>query len=238
MAYFANDGTFKKIGIDVDGVLANFSFAYMHLIIRLTGKNLFPETDWKNPSCWDWDLVAGYTKEERKLAFASIAESNSFNISLEPFHENVTPLRHNMKYLIDNHDVYFVTNRGGRTAKTQTEEWLRRYVAPRGNYGECTAIITGHRVKGLICRALQLDAYIDDNYDNVMDCMIESPTTNTYLLNKSYNAQPPEEDTTDRGEHLVRLYRDVRARIELNRVDSIEKFLERESLLPTVSSPA
>ena len=53
-----------RLGIDVDGVLANFSKGYAELIIELTGKNLFQPGDIEDPPVWDWDILRGYTKEE------------------------------------------------------------------------------------------------------------------------------------------------------------------------------
>ena len=48
-----------------------------------------------------------------------------------------------------------------------------------------TVLITSD--KGAVCRALKLDVYIDDNYDNVVGVGLQSPSTRCYLLNYTYN---------------------------------------------------
>jgi len=56
-----------KLGIDVDGVLADFVTAYKNLYIATTGRDTFNGTP-----CWDFDLAAGYTKEERSVVIKII----------------------------------------------------------------------------------------------------------------------------------------------------------------------
>lgn len=189
-----------KIGFDVDGVLANFIPAYQRLIIELTGKNLFHPDDDKNPPCWDWPQHRGYTNEEVGLAWKSIAADNTFWMSLTPHRDGVGTLRMVYPDLFLRHDLYFITARVGDRAKHQTELWLQAYVAPNLKTPP-TVLISAD--KGGLCRALRLDAYLDDNLDNVNACVSvvrmeadraqlanEKPkfATRVYLLDKSYNS--------------------------------------------------
>lgn len=177
-----------RIGFDVDGVLSHFSPGYQRVIAELTGKDLFQPGDADNPPCWDWDLLRGYTKEERGRAFDHIARHPSFWYDCPPL-SGVHEL-HDSRLLESPHEVYFITNRAGRRVKHQTESWLTRWLELYADIYP-TVIVNGHRTKGLVAKALQLDAYIDDNSDNVMDCFIEAPTCDTRLLNASYNVNLP-----------------------------------------------
>jgi uncharacterized HAD superfamily protein len=96
------------------------------------------------------------------------------------------------------HEVYYITSRPGFRVKQQTEMWLQRHMsAYRAWQHNPTVLIVGHRVKGETAKALGLDCYIDDNLDNVNDCGRVSPTTRTYLLDRSYNQAGMGEEELD-----------------------------------------
>lgn len=206
-----------RIGLDVDGVFADFSSAYMRLIIRLTGRDLFLENDWGHPPCWDWDLMRGYSEDERTLAFDTIATTPDWWFHLLPVGplpcmETPAARMSHAGDVFDAHEVYFISNRVGLHARSQTAQWIKLYMG----IPEPTVLIVGHRVKGSTAKALNLDVYLDDNYDNCTDCLRESPTTRTYLFNRSYNVGPE----INRVEQ-----------VEQRRVHSIQEFLDCEGLL-------
>lgn len=203
-----------RIGFDVDGILADFSQAFMRAIIAASGRDLFHPEDWDNPPCWDWDKFRGYAPSEREAAWETVRQSPDFWFNLGPLDTNVSALARAFEPIDDDHEVYFITQREGVQVRKQTEDWL---IYNLGLMKVPTVLIVGHRVKGVVAKALKLNAYVDDNYDNCVDCVRESPTTRTYLLDRSYN----------RGENSQRVH-DVEAR----RVFTLEGFLHAESLLP------
>lgn len=172
-----------RIGFDIDGVLANFIPAYQALVVKLAGEDRFQPGDDIDPPCWNWPEFRGYSKEVVGEVWKTIMCRSDFWFNLQPIVPNVETLRMLLPTL-SAHDTYYITSRPGLAVKTQTEDWLcgvLRVDQPP------TTLIVGHRVKGIVCKALGLDVYIDDNLDNVIDCLRDSPNTRTYLLDRRYN---------------------------------------------------
>lgn len=173
-----------RIGLDVDGVLADFIPAYQALVVRMTGKDLFKPGDDVNPPCWDWPQFRGYTDTEIKAVWAQIIADPEFWSKLKPL-EGCDTLALCFEALSAEHDLYFITARPGARAKAQSEYWLWANVAGFSNRYPTTVLISP--AKGLCARALKLDAYIDDNLDNALSVASVSPATRTYLLDRNYN---------------------------------------------------
>jgi hypothetical protein len=220
-----------RIGFDVDGVLSHFSPSYQRVIAELTGKDLFLPGDAENPPTWDWDLYRGYTKEERARAFAHISAHRTFWYDCAPL-QGLFELKESR--LIDSdHEIYFITNRAGFRVKHQTESWFSRwldlYVGHTHSDIYPTVCVNGHRSKGLMAKALQLDAYIDDNSDNVMDCLLAAPSCKTVLLNASYNQTlPSAEEWVNKNPSYFGKTSEIERVIELadrSRVSSVGEFL-------------
>jgi 5'(3')-deoxyribonucleotidase len=175
-----------RIGFDIDGVFANFVASYRVWLVQQTGKDLFPPSPLSRWDSWDWDLEVGYTNEERGRTFKAIAESPSFWYGLEPHLDSTETMWMLLHELEHKHDIYFVTNRAGETAKRQTEAWLLKLLPYYKLALSPTVLISSH--KGLVAAALKLDCYVDDNLDNILSVLSESPKTRAYLLNRAYNA--------------------------------------------------
>ncbi len=169
-----------KIGFDVDGVLANFNQAYVDLFIELFEKDLFEPGDANDPPTWHYPQHRGYSDEEVAAVWKVIANDPTFWTCLEEL-DGAEALRRHLVRLVLEHDVYFITSRPGNDAKWQTELWL----TTKMNIVGPTVLISGK--KGLSCAALSLDAYIDDNLDNVLAVAKDSPYTRVYLLDAAYN---------------------------------------------------
>ena len=167
-----------RIGIDVDGVLVDFCQSYQSLIVRETGRDLFtPENNAANPSDWNWDAVAGYTPEEIGKIWTLITDSSSFWKDLKP----LPGIRDALKRVNGHgHDVYYITNRPGKTAKGQTELWLYRHgiTVP-------TVLVAGD--KGPIIKALDLEAFIDDRPDTMKKIPKQAPNCRMFVRDMSYN---------------------------------------------------
>jgi 5'(3')-deoxyribonucleotidase len=176
-----------RIGLDIDGVLADFSSAYQKRIVQITGKDLFLPGDAEDAPTWNWDTLRGYTKEERRATWDSIVRDKHFWSQLRP--TSWLPETEHFWYRMRRHDVYFITNRSGVDVKRQTESWL---------YSMCwqafpTVLLTTAQDgsdKGMLAKALKLDAYIDDKWENISAIVAASPDTRAYLLNRRYNSYP------------------------------------------------
>lgn len=189
-----------KIGFDVDGVMANFTAAYQALTVRIAGVNLFLPGDDVNPPCWDWPEYRGYDADVMKRVWKHIRSTPDWWERLAPL-DGAETLAMCMPELDQKHDLYYATARGGNNVKRQTESWIRNYV------GAPAPTVLIAQDKALVMAALRLDAYIDDNLDNILSCVaanadeaarakanstadkVVQPLFNTrlFLLNRNYN---------------------------------------------------
>jgi 5'(3')-deoxyribonucleotidase len=169
-----------KIGIDVDGCLADFNRSYRTLVLDLTGI-LLPAIDDTYPNCWNYDLAAGVTREQASNCWRHIKDSTSFWR-----HMGALPdARLALKILADASwasDVYFVTSRPGNSSKQQTEDWLRAH----GYYTSPTVLIANGN-KGLLSSGLGLEVFVDDKLENCEDVLVTSPACQVFLVDAPWN---------------------------------------------------
>lgn len=177
-----------RIGFDIDGVLADFIGSYQRLFVEESGGNLFGPSDHIDPPCWDWPQYRGYSDSVVGRVWARITADDTFWMNLNPM-GNVLTLGQMLYELERKHEVYFITNRAGLRVKRQTEIWLIDHLRyPARCQGVFPTVLVSS-AKGVMCKALNLDVYIDDNYENCADAKLTSPTTRTYMLDRLYNRQ-------------------------------------------------
>lgn len=206
-----------RIGFDVDGVLADFYVGYEKLIVKMTGENRFPPLDpIMGPAVWDWPQYHGYTEEQVADAWKVIGSRTGFWSSAPPL-PGMADLQAQIHDLYMDHDIYFITARGGPAAKTETELWLQV-----GGVSVPTVLISS--AKGPIAKALKLDYYIDDKFENVEDVIHQSPATKAFLLHKNYNLFRPSEIAGANGQTLLTPYIDPAGLI---RVSTVGEFIAR-----------
>lgn len=167
-----------KLGIDIDGVLADFNKPYVQLLESIQHIR-FPDVDETYPDTWDYDKARGVLGKHRSEAWTKIKESHDFWYRLP----SLTGAEEFLGHLADfptSVDTYFVTSRPGLTSKIQTEQWL----GERG-YENPTVLISSQ--KGMCARALELDYYIDDKDENCVDVVAYSPTTKCVQLIQPWN---------------------------------------------------
>ncbi len=202
----------RVIGIDIDGVLADFTTAYVPLIQKVTGRELFPP-HWRQkatfPQTWDFDLDAGYTKAELSEVWKVIKTSKTFWRDLKPLEGAVTTIKH-LNWLSErNTDIYFLTNRMGTHAKSQTESWL--YQCGMANP---TVILVAE--KAPLVKALGIEAFIDDKPDTLNDVANHAQAHGLTVKGHIYKMRAP---------YNVGLKRD-----DLIPVNSLAEMLEKEGL--------
>lgn len=168
------------IVMDMDGCLADFNWAYLDMLNRVSGKQVVVPDDWE-PQEWSYERGLGFTAEEIRSAWDLIADpANNFWAGLSDYPEagdavdRLDLLREGGKHII------FLTTRVGTHAKLQTEEWLDDM-----GYRFPTVIVSG--TKGPICAALGATHFLDDRDKNCMEVSQCSPNTKVYLLARPWN---------------------------------------------------
>ena len=170
----------KRIGFDIDGVLANFTGEFRKILIEVSHRDLFhTHNDMGYSPVNEWAKVWGYTENEIDKAWEHIYNLHNF-FGILPKLDGVRALR----ALSSEIDVYCITNRGSSLSmRRQTEYWVRNAI----NIHPTNTLISRNKI--LTCQALELDAYIDDSRDYL--CKSHSPytpfNTHLYLLDSPYN---------------------------------------------------
>ena len=171
------------IGVDVDGVLADFDTGFKKVVVESSGKDLFGE-GWTPNDITTWNYTKdqyGYTLEEDKAAWESVKASPSFWYDLPPLDGCFDFLQSLSGDFIE--DVYFITQRMGRHVKVQTEEWL----FTNGYRDVPTVLISGD--KAGCCKSLGITHYIDDKNENCRDVFDAEGTIEIYMLARPWNRQ-------------------------------------------------
>lgn len=167
-----------RIGFDIDGVLADFHERFIERIITVTGKDLFPPRPFDIP-CWQYLRHYGYTPNEENAVWVNITKDPTFWFGLNPY-DGASDVIANLRILSYAHDVYFITSRPGFLAKQQTEAWLT------GRSGDFlwvpTVLISSD--KGGCAKALKLDAYVDDRWEN---CQDTKDLCLTFMIDRPWN---------------------------------------------------
>ena len=172
-----------RLGFDIDGVLASVMEAWCAGFVAVTGVDRFLPRDRHEPHDYDIHTVRGYTDEDKRLFWRYVELSPTWWFDLPPL-PCMRTLQAHIHELLDEHEVYFITQRRGLRVKLQTEDWLRFHL---DLHHPPTVLIVGHGEKGAVAKALNLDAYVEDNFDNAVDVMKKSPTTRIFLVNRRYN---------------------------------------------------
>ncbi len=183
----------SRIGVDIDGVLADFNSAFIHRCIEVTGVDLFPVRPFDIP-CWNYPEHYGYTAAQVSAVWADIKADPNFWYDLMEYPQTISMLAVLRDLEDAGAEIYFITARPGTEVKRQTEEWLLNM-----GFFEPTVLISS--AKGMCARALNLTHYIDDRWENVVDVRNFNPTTKVSLLTQPWNA---DNDAAAEGVRRVR----------------------------------
>lgn len=186
-----------KLGLDLDGVFANFNGAppstgpattplghgMADLLIRTSGRDLLPRPF--APEVWHWYSAYGYKRSEWDAAWGTIHTSADFWSTLEPLPGAVEALRLLAKAQQKRKlQITWLTTRPGVTASWQSRDWLELYGFPAA-----TICICPHSVsKGVMAGALELDAFVDDYSENIHAVGLHAPRCRRYLFAQPWNA--------------------------------------------------
>ena len=154
-----------RYGIDIDGVLADFVKGFASL----------------NDGTWQLDLSSwglGLTREQELDGWKKVTEDADFWLDLDVLN------RFPQERLAPMDVVYFITKRKetpGRSTAQEAAKWLYK------KQGIAFPTVLALDNKGETCRALKVDAFIDDKPENCWDVMSQSPTTRVFLMDQPWN---------------------------------------------------
>lgn len=171
-----------RIGIDMDGVLCDFNRSLIDFI-RENLNNGIPDQSDNFPA--EWNYFRAYVKPSEESFMWEQVESSArdFWRNLHPVPGSLRPLFRLSRSV---HDLYFITTRGGKTAKRQSETWLTE----RAQIPFPTVLIADNpEAKGSLCGALKLDFFVDDRPENCQWAVRHSPDTRVYLVDRPYNRE-------------------------------------------------
>jgi hypothetical protein len=194
----------KKVGIDIDGILCDFTGEMVRI---LRNKLNVPLPEGYQPEDWGW-VSANLPVDAMDKAWDIIYDTENFWEKLNPNLDNIMTMS---EWFGENAekgcDIFFITARSdtaGRSAKHQSERWLREFL------GQPKQAITVLPVKSGLDKAemvytLELNFSIDDNTPTICNNKgIKGHSA--YLLNRPWNRDS-------------RFY-------DLKTVDSLKEFLD------------
>jgi hypothetical protein len=183
-----------KIGIDCDGVLANFIKAFAD-----EANHIWPGRVPKGYVQTRWDDIAGLTSDEIDQVWKRARATENWWMKLDAYSANVAALM-TFLYATKGHDIYIVTSRvptAGASVAFQTDVWLRACgVFPHSNYLAVLPVEHWHD-KRHIYKHGGFDFSIDDKGETVAACdTLEEHTA--FLLDQPWNQEfRPKNRVTD-----------------------------------------
>ena len=178
-----------RIGVDVDGVLANFRAAFHNAAHECLRRDIEELEDPKSPQSllekdvhrvWEW-----------------VAKTTNWWMGLEPYEPDQIARLYSV-VRAGHWEVFFLTNRppsAGDTVQFQTQWWIER----QGFYLPAVLTVPGSR--GEIANALRLDLVIDDLSMNCVE--VVSASSAKALLMLRDNNPTAEQHATARGIGVV-----------------------------------
>jgi len=171
-----------RLGIDIDGVICDFSREVSKMANRLFNKQLPLGYLPKN---WNWSDVL--TAEEWKAIWKELMATEDFWLHLI----ELPGARELHSFLAKNNDtqVYFITSRAqsvGQSTLMQTTQWLeRRGLWPR--FDRSTVIVTEASEKWKYLKALEIPWYLDDYLPTIVQVQSICEGTRGVVFDAPYN---------------------------------------------------
>lgn len=170
----------KRIGFDVDGVLADFGSAFLDELKAEYGANFVP--DGYQPHTWEWkDLISA---DQFGHIWRKINKTKDWWLGLKPL-PGLKQLFHTMTQgKLAGTEILFISSRGesaGHSAMYQTEQWLERYLQmiPR------VMVVSHAAEKRDLVRALGIGYFLDDYAPTILNI---KDVTKAYLLEQPWNS--------------------------------------------------
>ena len=169
-----------KFGIDIDGVLANFTGAFNSIVNSIWPGRMPGNYVWE-----DWNCAKYITPDEMKQVWRIVKDTPYFWENLSSL-SGVTELQ---QTLTVKDEVYFITSRGdtvGEPASVQSARWLHhRGLWPRAGYSTVLRVEHPHQKVDLL-NTLGITFYLDD-YSVTIDQVKDIYGMHEYLLDYPHN---------------------------------------------------
>lgn len=180
-------GKRRQIGVDVDGILADFCPAYASLCSDVSGKVVSPLA-----TKWQWVRDYGVTAAQEGAVWDHIRATPTFWHALSPLPEASGACAY-LEGLSADHNVYFMTHRP-ENAKFWTELWL-------SDLGVQNPTVLCSDQKGKLAQALSIDLFIDDKVENVLEVYRSLPIeARVYLYKQPWNTTTAEQWEEEGGD--------------------------------------
>lgn len=184
-----------RVGLDIDGVIANFRDAFKEMAGRSVAAGI-GDTD-------DPKAARALEQAEVRKIWALVARTPNWWLELQPYEPEQIARLYDLART-GGWEVFFLTNRppsAGDTVQYQTQWWLER----QGFYMPSVLTVPGSR--GEIANALRLDIVVDDL---VMNCVeVVSASTAKALLVMRQGDETARRHATDRGIGVVETFVDA-----------------------------
>jgi uncharacterized HAD superfamily protein len=168
----------KRLGVDVDGVIASFSGRFVQMANKRFGTS-YTELDQH-----DWDFQPWFSKAQVDAVWVDINATENFWQTLRPL-EGTSRLR----WPIPNRELVFITSRTptrGHSVHNQTCAWLREHF--HITYPFVIVVDNPSEKLGLI-KNLGIDNFIDDKLSTVLQ--LNEAGIRSYLKLAPYNSAKP-----------------------------------------------
>jgi hypothetical protein len=178
-----------RIGIDVDGVLADFRAAFHDTSRTTLGRRIEPLRD---PAS-----TQALSQEDVKRVWEAVARTPNWWMTLEPYEPDQIARLYSLTRAAG-WEVFFLTNRptsAGDSVQFQTQWWIERY----GFYMPSVLTIPGSR--GEVANGLRLNLVVDDLLLNCIE-VVSASTAKALLLSRSGD-KAVEKHALDRGIGVV-----------------------------------
>ena len=184
-----------RIGIDVDGVLADFRAAFHKAALACGLRNL--------PDPEEPKSAQSLAQKDVKRVWEYVGKTPNWWMTLAPYEPDQIARLYSLARAAKG-EVFFVTNRpasAGDTVQFQTQWWIERL----GFYLPAVLTVPGSR--GEIANGLRLDIIVDDLVMNCVDVVGASTAKALLLLRTGDNAT--RKHAIDRGIGVVPTFADA-----------------------------
>lgn len=172
------------IGIDIDGVVANFAKRFSEVLRDIYGERVPLITTGEQILAWHWEDWCGLTKDEVEKGWEKLARTENFWETLdilddEDFNALLSAYIESPKDL----QIYFVTSRvrsKGNKVVAQTINWF----LGKGLYN---AQVISSNEKHVVAKALHFQYFIDDKLETCMEVKFWNPKCQVYIMDYPYN---------------------------------------------------